>query len=57
MTDLENLLYAALKMYPCRCSYQRTANGQPMFKEGERILERRCQACVAIAAYDSLNPQ
>jgi hypothetical protein len=52
MTDLETMLYIALKMYPCRCEYQRTPNGQPVFKEGERIPEKQCSRCVAIGKAD-----
>jgi hypothetical protein len=55
MTTLESLLYNALKSYPCRCTYARTPNGQPVFEKGERVLEKQCLHCVAIAAYDSAN--
>jgi hypothetical protein len=51
-TELETLLYTALKIYPCRCAYTRAPNGQAVFKEGERILERRCSRCIAVAIYE-----
>ena len=55
MTELETLLYASLQAYPCRCTYARLPSGQPLFKEGERVLEKQCSRCVAVASYDSLN--
>jgi hypothetical protein len=56
MTELETALYVALKMYPCRCVYARTTSGQPLFKEGVRVLEKQCSRCVACALYDTQYP-
>jgi len=49
MTLLEQL-YAALQSSPCRCVYERS-KGRPVFVKGERVLEKRCSRCAAIAAY------
>ena len=55
MTPLETALYVALKPFPCRCAYVRAPNGRPLFDKGERVLEKQCSRCVALAMYDSLN--
>jgi len=51
-TELQKQLYDSLVMYPCRCIYVRAANGQPLFKEGKRVLEKQCSRCAAIASYE-----
>jgi hypothetical protein len=51
-SKLQDQLYASLIVYPCRCAYVRTANGQPLFKAGERVLEKQCSRCAAIAEYE-----
>jgi hypothetical protein len=51
-TELQKQLYDSLVMYPCRCIYVRATNGQPLFKEGKRVLEKQCSRCAAIASYE-----
>jgi hypothetical protein len=46
-------LYVALKAYPCRCTYQRLGV-VPLWKAGERVLEKPCSRCVALATYEKM---
>jgi len=53
MNELQKQLYDSLLVYPCRCIYARAPNGQPLFKEGERVLEKQCSRCAVIADYEA----
>lgn len=53
--DVALMLYQSLKAYPCRCTFARTLNGRPIFAKGERITERLCSRCLALAAYERLH--
>lgn len=56
MTELEVQLLRSLIMYPCRCAFARMPNGQPIFKDGERIRVKECSRCEAIRVADILVP-
>lgn len=46
-------MYRALSLQAsCSCTYTRQKNGQPIFEKGERVLERQCLKCEAMAKYE-----
>jgi hypothetical protein len=50
MTELETLLYTALKAMPCRCQM---VGGPKWHFRAKMEVAKQCSRCAAIAAYES----